>query len=58
MLNTLTAYAEEKGLTVNVGKYQVANRPPEKPVFNLGCQVLKVVEDFKFLGVVFERAGG
>ena len=62
MLNTLAAYAEEKGMKVNVGKSQVvvfnAGNAAASPNLNLNGQVLEAVEDFKYLGVVFERSGG
>jgi hypothetical protein len=63
MLNRLSAYATRKGLVVNVGKsvamvfnpcpHDISN-PPE---FRLGCDVLEVVREFKFLGMVLNARG-
>ena len=62
MLNFLAAYAEEKGLTVNVSKSKVAvfnaGGSADPPGLTLGGQRLEVVNELKYLGVIFERSGG
>ena len=59
MLNSLAAYAEEKGLTVNVSKSKVvvfsAGSSADLPVLTLGAQRQEVVNEFKYPGVIFER---
>ena len=63
MLDRLYAYAVRKGLTVNVGKSQVMVFNPSQqdisspPELMLGCDMLEVVREFKFLGVVLNDRG-
>ena len=65
MLNSLSAYALRKGLTVNVQKSQVVVFNPSRRAgaehnleFMLNSKPLEIVSEFKFLGVVFHEAGG
>jgi hypothetical protein len=60
MLETLRSYAANKGLTVNAAKTQVVifnSSSRDRPNLMYGTQRLEVKEEFRYLGMVFNRLG-
>ena len=62
MLDKLAVYAKNKGLTVNVNKYEVMGLNPNlydehSSDFRLNDRSLERVSEFKYLGVVFNEKG-
>lgn len=58
LLGRLEAYADRKGLTVNVGKckaleFRSLRSQPSGQVFRYKGEVIESVEEFKYLGMVF-----